>query len=218
MADIVEEVIRDTREERKANYLKKALPYVLFGTILIVLLMIINDSRKNSARIHNAEMGDTIVNSLETLSNDPNVAIEGIDYVINNSKNSSRELASLHKVAVNLASNNIEVALLELEKIIDNKKYQELTIAYAKLTWLGIIMDNSKISEENEKRMKLYFSDFTKSSPFYSSAKLLQAIHVSKTDGPAAMQIATDLLKHDASNGSVREEALALISNLKFKK
>lgn len=218
MADIIDEVIRDKREEVKLIYFKKALPFVLGATILVVLAMIISDFRKTNAKEHNMEMGDTIINSLENLANDPNVAMEGLDYVKENAKNHSKDIAALQQIAINVASNNDSQAIEMLEQVINNKKYLDLTRSYAKITWISIMMDKKSISDDIKSKMEKYFADFSEKSPFYSSAKLLEALYYVSTDTEKAKNIASSLLSSKVATQTIKEEAAALISNLNIGK
>lgn len=218
MADIIDEVIRDKKEERKVIYFKKALPIVLGVTILIVFGMIINDFRKASAKTHNTEMGDTIVNSLENLANDTNVALEGLKYVQDNAKNNAKDIAALQQVAVNLASNNPGEALKALEDIISDSKYNELTRSYAKLSWISIMIDGKSFDDKANSRALEYFKGFSEKSPFWGSAKLLEAFYYSDKDSEKAKLAAEEILKSKASTENLKEEAKAFISNLNIGK
>lgn len=218
MSDIIDEVIRDKREETKMIYFKKSLPIVLGATIVIILGMIISQYRENNAKAHNQEIGDTIVNSLENLANDPAVAIEGLQYVQENAKNHAKDIGALQQVAIFIASNKDEEAISILENIIDNKEYQDLTRSYAKLTWISMLIDKKPMSDDTKSKIEKYFMDFTEKKAFFASAKLLEAIYYSESDKAKSEEIAKSLLSNKVVPMNIKEEASALISNLKIGK
>lgn len=218
MADIIDEVIRDKKEETKVLYFRKSLPFVLGITILVVLGMIINDFRRSSAKAHNEEVGDTIVNSLENLANDPDVAFEGLKYVQDNAKNHAKDVAILQEIAIKMASKKLDDAVNLLEDVIENKKFQDLTRSYARLTWISIMMDKKSIPDETKSKIKKYFGDFKEQSPYWASAKLLEALYFAGSDKAKANSIAESILASKNATRNVREEASALISNLKIGK
>lgn len=218
MADIIDEVIRDSREEKKIAYFKKSLPIILIATIVIIFGMIVNDFRKNNAQEHNQEIGDIILNSLENLSKDPDVTMEGLKYVQDNAKNHAKDLAILQQVAINIASDKKDEALALLNIAISDKKLLDLTRSYAKLTWISIIMDKKSISDEEKNIMEKYFKDFTEKTPFFASSKLLEALYYSSSDKEKAASIAQSLISSKLVTVNVKEEAAALISNLKIGK
>ena len=163
-------------------------------------------------------MGDTIINSLENLANDPKIAIEGLSYVQENAKNHAKDIAALQQIAINIASNNDAEALDMLEVAIENKEYLDLTRSYAKLTWISIMMDKKSISDDVKSKMEKHFSSFTEESPFWGSAKLLEALYFVGSDNERAKNVASSLLSSKVSTQNIKEEAEALISNLNIGK
>ena len=79
-------------------------------------------------------------------------------------------------------------------------------------------MDKKSISEEEKNMMEKYFKDFTENTPFYSSGKLLEALYYSSSDKEKASSIAVSLISSKVVTANVKEEAAALISNLKIGK
>ncbi len=217
MTDILDEVLSDKNDERKMIYFKKALPIIGVVTILIVLSMIISDWRGSRAQKHNTEIGDTLIKSLENLNTEPQLAVEGLDYVIKNAENNAKDLAALQLIAINISSNNIDSAMARIEDIADGKGYAPLTVAYAKLMWLSIMVESKDLSDDDSDKMNKYFDSFKEDTPFYGSVSLLNAIFYSKKAPEKSAAILENLISNKNLATTVKEEAKALLSNLKIK-
>lgn len=215
MTDIVDEAEMDRKEYMKVYYFKKALPYVLVATLIIVIGMVIYEYRKSNSIAHNMDMGDLIVDSIHNIKNDPNVAMEGLKYVEENAKSYEKDIASLQLAAINIAVKKNKDALASIENILNSKKYSELTMSYARLMWVGIKLDENKLSEEDQKLMEKYFASFVEKSPFYGSAKILEALFLKKNGKKEeAKKVAEVILASDFVPTGVKHEARAVLANL----
>lgn len=216
MADILDEILVDKSEERKVFYFKKALPIVGAVTLLLIIIMLIMNIRTSTKEKYNIKMGDTLVQSLESFSTDPKVAIEGLEHLIENSDNHSKDIAALQMILVNSANNNTEKAFEVIQKVVENNDYLPLTQNYAKLTWISIILDsNPAIQEKNAQQVEKYFKDFNnEDAPFYGSAQILQALYYQKTDKDKALKIAENILSSKKTSPIIQEEARAIIANI----
>lgn len=215
MSDIVDEAEIDHKEYKKVMYFKKALPYVLVVTLFIVIGMIIYEYRSSNAKAHNMDMGDLIIDSINNLPNDPNVAIEGLKYAVQNSKNYAKDIAALQIASINIAGGRKAEALEAIENILKDGDYNILTMSYAKLMWISIKLDDKKIASEDKDVMNKYFASFQKKSPFYGSAKILEALFLQKEGKKSeAVEIVKAMVSDDTLPNGVRNEADALLSNL----
>ena len=216
MTDILDEVLSDKNEERKVFYLKKALPIVGAITLLVIIIMVINNIRVSTKEKYNLEMGDTLVKALESAQSDPKVAIEGIQYLMDNAENHVKDAAALQMIAVNLGRGSLDEVLSLAAKIINDKGYLPLTQAYAKLMWISIIIDgDSTTKQKNAELLVKYFKDFNdESTPFYGSANLLQALYYQSTDQAKALTILETVIASKKVATTVREEARAVIANM----
>jgi len=216
MADILDEVLSDKSEERKVFYLKKALPIVGAITLLVIMIMVINNIRASTKGKYNIEMGDTLVRSLENAQTDPKVAIEGIEYLMNNAENHAKDVAALQMIAMNISRGDASGALSTIQKIIEGKNYLPLTQNYAKLMWISIILDSpDAMQEESTKQLEKYFKDFaSEDAPFYGSANILQALYYKKTDKAKALSIAEKVVSSKKVAPTLQDEARAIIANI----
>lgn len=216
MADILDEVLSDKSEERKVFYLKKALPIVGAITLLVIIIMVINNIRVSTKAKYNIEMGDTLVKSLEHAQTDPKVAIEGIEYLMDNAENHAKDIAALQMIAMNISRGDASGALSTIQKVIDGKNYLSLTQNYAKLMWISVILDSpDAIQEESSKQLEKYFKDFeSEDVPFYGSANLLKALYYEKTDKAKALSIAEKIVSSKKVAPTLQDEARAIIANI----
>ena len=216
MADILDEVLSDKHEERKVFYLKKALPIVGIITLLVIIIMVVNNIRVSTKEKYNIEMGDTLVKSLENAQTDQKVAIEGIEYLMDNAENHAKDAAALQMIAMNIARSDAGGTLSVIQKVIDGKNYLPITQNYAKLMWISIILDSTdSIQEENAKQMEKYFKDFeSEDVPFYGSANLLKALYYQKTDKAKALSIAEKIVSSKKVAPTLQDEARAIIANI----
>jgi len=216
MADILDEILVDKSEERKVFYFKKALPIVGVITLLLIIIMVIMNIRTSAKEKYNIKMGDTLVQSLESFSTDPKVAIEGLEYLIANSDNHSKDVAALQMILVNFANNDTEKAFGIIQKVVENSNYLPITQNYAKLIWMSIIIDsNVEIDEKNAQQIVQYFKDFNNEDvPFYGSAQILQALYYQRTDKDKALKIAENIVSSKKISPTIQEEARAIIANI----
>jgi|GEM_PF-2003517 len=216
MADILDEVLSDKYEERKVFYLKKALPIVGITTLIMIIIMVINNIRVSTKEKYNIEMGDTLVKALENAQTDQKVAIESIEYLMDNAQNHSRDAAALQMIAMNIARNNTGEALSVIERVIGDKNYLSVTQSYAKLMWISIILDSAtNIKKEKAKQIEGYFKDFeSEDVPFYGSANVLKALYYQKTDTAKALSIAEQIVASKKVAPTLQDEARAIIANI----
>lgn len=219
MTDILDEVINDKNEERKVFLLKKALPIIGALTILAVIIMVIGNIRASSREKYKLETGDLLLTALENIQTDPKSAAEGIKYLMEDSKNHTRDIAALQMIAMNLYSKKFQDVLDLTTKIIQDSTYLDLTRDFAKLTWISIVVDgNATTQEKNTKQIKKYFDDFNnEDTPFYGSANLLQAIYYQNTDSEKAIKIAEKIISAKKVSPTIQDEARAVIANISAK-
>ena len=178
--------------------------------------MVINNIRISTKEKYNIEMGDTLVKALENAQTDPKVAIEGIQYLIDNAENHVKDLAALQMIAMNFSRGDLDAVLSVTSDIINGKNYLPLTQNYAKLMWISVIVDGNKdVKEKNSEQLAKYFKDFKdEDTPFYGSVNLLQALYYQDTDKPKALKIAESLIASKKVAPTITEEARAIFANL----
>ncbi len=214
MTDIIDEVIIDKRDEQKMLYFKKSIPIIISVTILIILGMIINDYFLSKKIKHNREIGDTLIQSLDHITTNPTLALQGLEFVEKNAENHAKDLAILQKLAAAIGTKDKEQSLSISQNIITNKDYLPLTQAYAKLMWISFKIDSKDLSSEDQTKLVEYFDSYTEHTAFYGSSHLLEALWYQKTDKEKAKTILEKLIASKMVTNTLKEEAKALMSNL----
>ncbi len=218
MTDILEEVLNDNNEERKLYYFKKLLPIIVILTLIIVLLMIINNWYEAKKTNDNQQVGDILVKAITTTDNQ-DLSIKSLEHLIETSDNKVKELAQIEQINLQIKQNNFSKADTLLQKVINNKDYDEITTSYAKLMWLSLRVDKSNLStinnNETTKKIEEYFDYFdTSNKPFYGTANLIKAYwYIKNGSENLAVALLGKLISEEVSE-SVKEQAKILLTSL----
>ncbi|MFY9589403.1 DUF2659 family protein [Rickettsia endosymbiont of Halotydeus destructor] len=222
MSDILEEVLNDQNEEKRLKFFKKILPVIIVFAIIIVIIMIVNNKYKDKQIKNNQENGDIFVKAIaiETIEGNKALAFNTLESLSNTSNNRIKEIALLEQVAIKISEKNYSDAKALLEKIIQNTDYQEITTAYARVSWLSLIIDEENLNNlDREKALTYlkYFNDEEKA--FWATANLIKAIWDIKNDMPyAAKETLKILIASNNAPELTKDQARALLSNLDINK
>jgi hypothetical protein len=218
MSDILEEVLNDQNEEKRLRFFKKILPIVIIFAIFIVIIMIINNRHKDNQIKNNQKNGDIFVKaiSIEMIEGNKDFAFSTLENLSNTSSNRIKEIALLEQVAIKISEKKHQDAKALLEKIIQNTEYQEITTAYARISWLSLVIDEENIAKQDKERALTYLKYFNdEEKAFWATANFIKAIWDIKNDMP---DVAKETLKIlIASNNApelTKDQAKALLSNL----
>lgn len=218
MSDILEEVLNDQNEEKRLKFFKKILPIIIVFAIFIVIIMIINNRHKDNQIKNNQKNGDIFVKavSLEMSEGNKDLAFSTLENLSNTSSNRIKEIALLEQVAIKISEKKHQDAKALLEKIIQNTEYQEITTAYARISWLSLVIDEENITKEDKEKALTYLKYFdNEEKAFWATGNFIKAIWDIKNDMP---DVAKETLKIlIASNNApelTKDQAKALLSNL----
>lgn len=220
MTDILEEILRDQSDERKLRYFKKLLPIVIITTIFIVIAMLINNWYTDKQLQNNRKMGDIFIKSVANLDSNKNLAIQSLDDLIKANDNKLSEIAALQQIGIKINDNDYNGAKNLLEQVINNKNSDEVTVSYARIIWLGLVLDQQNFTEIEKINMQNYLKYFTdEDRPFWGTANIIKASWYVKNNQP---ELAVDVLKKMVSYESlpnlIKEQAKALLTNLEKEK
>lgn len=215
MSDLIEETHLDYKEELKMKYFKKALPIVIVGTILVVIVMVISTWLNNKKIAHNQEMGDLFIKVIQTHSGDQKLLDDSLSMLIKEGANGLADLAAIEKVKHKMSAKDINGALSELEVIINNA-HKPIAKSYAMLLWMNIMIDRESFSESDKAKMHKYFNHFTSSDvPFYGSATIIKALFEIKNDQvDLAKTTLNRLVTNNDITSTVRDQAKSILTNL----
>ena len=215
MADILDEVLNDEKDEKRLLMFRKALPTIIILTIITAIIVASYNWYQNRKIAHNREIGDMLVELVSGEYGNDALIMETLEGLVSNGENRQTELAEL-KIVSNLSSTDPKAALVRLEAIIDNKGYYKVTTSFARLLWLAVILDEKVISEAQQAKARDYMQHFTnKEQPFFASATLMKALFYKKNNqNDLSAEYAKALLELDSASLIIKEQARAILANI----
>ncbi|MDF2964930.1 MAG: hypothetical protein K0Q51_318 [Rickettsiaceae bacterium] len=217
--DIIDEVVKDIKDEKHYQAFKKILPIVIGVTLLLVTAMGIKTWLANRAQKHNAEMGDLLNNAVVlALSGQEQAARESFDYILKEAKNNAKDFAALGK-AIQLIASDKQQALVSLEEIAESRDYQDLTKNYAQILWLSMTID-FPLEKIDASKMDKYIQNFKEEQKtFFGTANLIKALWLIKQGKDQDAEVVLNIILNSKfSNYTNKNNAQAILSNLKAKK
>ncbi|MFK7973455.1 MAG: DUF2659 family protein [Rickettsiaceae bacterium] len=217
MADILDEVLNEDKEQKRLVLFRRMFPVIIITMVLGALGIAGYNWHVDQNIRNNQQVGDTLIDLIAHELDDQEFVQNSLIEIIHNSKNKQTELAELQLVAhLNKTGKNLD-AMLQLEKIIDNKNYHDITTSYARLLWLSMLLDQQDISDSLQMKARNYMNHFVnKEQVFFASATLMKAIFYQKSNQlTQAMEYAEQLIRLDNASIVIKEQAKALITNIK---
>ncbi len=216
MNDILEEILSDKNEERKLYYFKKFIPIIIILALLVVLFMLISNCLDVKRIKNNQKTGDILAKSMSLINDNEDLALKSLDNLIEMSNNKVGDLAAIKQISIKIHQGNLIEAKSLLRKTIDNKNYNELTCAYARLVWLSFMIDESNLSNVDINVIEKYLNYFhDENKPFFGIANIIKAIWYIKNN---SKDLAKDTLKKiillKSTTRLIKEQAKILLSNL----
>lgn len=220
MTDILDEVLNDEKDEKRLILFRRIFPTIIIITLFIAILMT-GYSWYNAKLIErNKEQGDILIDLVSTDVGKESVIISSLEQIGTSSENRQAELALIERIYYAMDKKDFLTALKLLENIINNKKYTEITTAYARLLWIGIILDLDVITDAQKLQAQNYCEHFSKEGQlFYANATILKSLYYKKIGRiEEAINYANSVLK--IANLSIlhKEQALAILASIKNNK
>ncbi len=220
MADILDEVLSDEKDERRLMLFRSALPTIIITTIFIAVAMTGYSWYKNKIVEHNKQLGDMFIELASGEVSDTSLINSSLEQLVSKGETRQAELAHLQLIHRMIDSNDFSSAMNRLENVIANNDYYEITTSYARLLWLGIILDQKELTEAVQLQARNYLDHFSKEDQlFFASATLLKSLFYKKNgQNDLAAEYASSLLKMENVSIILKEQALAILASLKNKK
>ncbi|MBP7189804.1 MAG: DUF2659 family protein [Rickettsiaceae bacterium] len=211
MNDIFQEAEFDHSEAKKLKYFKKALPFIIIGTIAIITAMVLSNWITTKRTKHNQEMGDIFIKAVQ--SDDPKLSRESIDLLIKDRANGMSDIARLVDIRVNVK--DADVALKKLQEVASEAK-NPITKYYAMLLWMNILVDKPEINDAERANMLKYMNNFVdETTPFFGTASIAKALYQVKTgDVNLAKETLKGILSSSNVTPVVKDEANSILSGL----
>ncbi|PCJ29719.1 MAG: hypothetical protein COA94_00655 [Rickettsiales bacterium] len=216
MADLLDEVLHDARYEKNLLLFRKFLPFVIAVSVIIAISIASYGWYQNKISKHNREIGDVFVSIMSTKHDKKSSMVDSLHELVASGDNKQIELAELKIAGELINSKNKKPALEKLEKIISNKGYYEVTTSFARLLWVGVVLDQKKVSDANKIKAIDYLQYFSKDTQvFFASATLMKALFYKKNaQNDLAIEYANKLLQLKDASLVIREQARAILANI----
>ena len=216
MADILDEVLNDAKDEKKLILFRKLLPIIIILTIVIAISIAAYTLYANKKAEHNRKIGDMFVEIISGEYGDNSAIISALKDLVDTSENRQAELAELKIASKLIAENNSTDALNALETIINNAEYYELTTSFARLLWIGLILDEDKLSDTMQMQSRNYLQYFAQEDqPFFATATLMKALFYKKNkQNDLAVEYANAVLNLQDATLILKEQARAILASI----
>ncbi|MDC0865149.1 DUF2659 family protein [Rickettsiaceae bacterium] len=221
MADIIDEILNDVKDEKRLTLFRKSLPVIIITSFIITLCIAGYSWYSDKVTEHNRTTGDEFLKLVFNNSNAEPEIIHRLENIVSSDGNRQIELAEIKIVSELIAENKTQLAMEKLDSIINNKKYYDITTNFARLLWISLVLDQNNIPTDLRDKIDNYFQYFKDSKqPFFANATLLKALFYKKNaENNLALEQANILLtlSSDEVPESVKEQAKAIIANINRK-
>ena len=216
MADILDEVLNDAKDEKKIMFFRKIFPVIIVSTVIIAIAMAGYSWYQARVDAHNQEVGDLSVDLISGEYGEKKLIIESLNELVKDGDNRQVELAEIQIVSRLIESGDQPAALENLDSIIANKDYLDITTSFARLLWLNIILDEKSVSDEMQVKARNYMQYFKEADQvFFANATLLKALFYKKNNqNDLAAEYANVILTMDNASIILKEQARAVLSGL----
>ena len=216
MADILDEVLNDEKDEKRLLLFRKALPIIIVLTVFIAVSIAGYNWYQHKNMEHNRKIGDVFVELISGGYNDDSLTMESLEDLVKNSENRQAELTELKIAGKLIGANDYRGAMTRLETIINNKDYYDITTSFARLLWVNLVLDETNISDAMQMQARNYLQYFVNSDqPFFASATLMKALFYKKNaQKDLAAEYAKALLELENASLILKEQAQAILSGI----
>ena len=216
MADILDEALSDEKDEKKIMLFRKIFPIIITLTVIVAIAMGSFSWYQNRLESHNQKVGDMLVDLISGEYGEKNLINESLDNLIQDGDNRQVEMAEIQKVVGVIESGDASAAFEQLESIIANTNYYEITRSCARLLWLNLILDEKSISDELKMKARNHMQYFKEPSQvFFTNATLLKAVFYKKNNqNDLAAEYANAILDLENASLIAKEQARAILSGL----
>lgn len=216
MVDIIDEVLQDQSEIKKVFYFKYLLIITLIVIFVLGLGLYLYDSYKEQQILHNTEIGAELVNAIMNYDQNEDNVVEKLDKLIEEDESRIKEFALLKKVDIKISNRDYAGAKTLLEDMISNNYLYDLTNAYARIIWIGLVLDEKIINDQDIAKLQEYFNYFASvDQVFFGVANLLKATwYIKNNKTNEAQQVLRNIISMNNLPQITIEHARTLLSNL----
>lgn len=218
MSDILDEVLNDDKDTRRFLLFRKILPIIVVAVVIGAIGIASYSWYSNKKAAHNQKIGDMFV---QLMTDDyKNVAenITALEDLVKNVDNKQEELAQLKIASLLILSQKDKEAMEKLDEVIQQKGYSEITTAFARILWINMVLDKSKVPDELQAKTRDYLQYFAESEqPFFVTATLMKSLFYKKVgQNDMAAEYANKILSLEDISPILKEQARAILSGIKL--
>ncbi|MEM6338543.1 MAG: DUF2659 family protein, partial [Pseudomonadota bacterium] len=213
MADILDEALSDEKDEKKIMLFRKIFPIIITLTVIIAIAMGGFSWYQNRLESHNQKVGDMLVDLISGEYGEKKLINESLDNLIQDGDNRQVEMAEIQRVVNLIESGDSSAAFEQLESIIANTNYNDITRSFARLLWLNLILDEKNVSDELKMKARNHMQYFKEPSQvFFTNATLLKAVFYKKNNqSDLAAEYANTILDLESASLIAKEQARAIL-------
>ena len=214
MTDILDEAIYDYKEEKKLKILKVFLIITAILTILGSIFIYLYSYHSNKS-IKDNKFYTAILLDLKKYEYNSKQYNEKIDLLLNQNNNNLKELALFDVIGNNIKNDEMDLAEVNLDKIIKGK-FSDRSKKLAMISKFGIILDKQDLQEIDKKFINIFLGKFqNKDEIFYSKASIYKALwYISQNDKIKAKEILSSLSQSENVSNFDKNNVACILSNL----
>jgi hypothetical protein len=220
MADILDEVLNDEKDEKRLVIFRKVFPIIIGLTVIIAIIMGGYSWYSSSKNKHNQQIGDSFIGLISGEYQDGKLVDSLLEEISLGNENKVSELAAIKLTSRQIQANDASGAMKSLETIIDSKDYSDITQSYARILYISLILDLDKLDSQQENKSREYLQYFSHDSQiFYATATLLKSLFYLKNQQlDLANQYALEVLKLPRASVVIKEQAKAVLAQINYVK
>lgn len=219
MADIIDEIINDEKDNQRLSYFRKFFIPAVVLTLVIAVFIAGYSYMKSRKEEHNQQVGDKFVEIISGGLSEGQDFGSALQDLIENSNNGVSELAKIKLASDKMQNGQIAEAMRLLQEIAEDKKVSEIVAAYSRLLWVGIVIQLPDIDED----LKVKFEDLFKffddeQKALYANGILLKGLFYYRVGQYEQAKLAAEsVLKQNNASVVMKDQASALMVSIKYK-
>ncbi len=173
MTDILDEANQDYRFQRRVSLFKKALPFIAFITLVIVIIIGVKDWYNNKKLLEREARTNLLAEALE--NPDPELKQEALHAIANSKNDGISDLAAQNLISDDIKKDS-DKALAELDKLIQHSS-SVVNKNLAKLQYAGLLLDKNSLTDEESRKIQNILISIDQTQVLYSKAQIYLALY-----------------------------------------
>lgn len=216
MSDLLEEANIDYKDQWRIQLFRKLLPYIAFGTLLLVFILGVNNYLNEKA-LHNKMDRTTLLIESATTKLELSELSDEVLNKLSQENDGVGDIAKITKINNLISQKNYVDALNLTENLIDNSSLN-ITKNFAKNLYVSLTLDNFPLDDKTLTKLKNYVTSIDKTQPLYYNTRIVYCLMLIKTEkyNDASKEI-KEILNEKQLTQSLKNQALAIQNYLELK-